>query len=143
MNVDEYNYVINELAKRNHPKNYLSNNRYAYHHDKFSLTSDSKYKILRDNEMKTHNFVPTYDKWCLFCNTGCKTIYFCSKKCQLAAWSIHKNHCKRDQFMLCSFCGSETPDSKCESCPVKFCTCCKDKIYKEYDCNYFASAFNS
>lgn len=50
-------------------ENYNSNNRFAYY---FDLTKDfhldtTAEKYL-DLDTKVYNFVPTYDKWCLYCN---------------------------------------------------------------------------
>lgn len=142
-------------------KSYLTNNYCAYKYD----AGEDYY-----GELKLENFVPTYDKWCLGCTdvykpatkkcSKCKSVYFCSKECQLKCWPIHKKHCKRDLFTLCITCGRLDPKIKCSdcelpnvdncfsgSCPVKFCSEeCKDKIFamhKEHDCEYFSKTFGS
>lgn len=138
-------------------ENYNSNNRFAYY---FDLTKDfpldtTAEKYL-DLDTKVYNFVPTYDKWCLYCNKKnvtkrcvCKTIYFCGKECQKNAWPYHKKHCSRDQFTLCCTCGTKTlPLSiKCEKCPVKFCSLdCKNRIYENhltFDCENFQRLFEN
>ena len=61
---------------------YLTNNRFAYKYDR-----DNK---IPEDEMKIFNFVPTYDKWCLYCDSKdcllrcskCKYVFFCNKECQ-------------------------------------------------------------
>ena len=128
---------------------YLSNNRFAYYFDR-SLQGDEVYL---QQETKHMNFVPTYDKWCLFCNdknakyrcTGCKTIYFCDKKCQKKAWVIHKNHCSRNQFILCCACGNNDIKIKCKDCPVMYCSKdCKnsfEEMHKDYDCDNFKKLY--
>lgn len=128
---------------------YLSNNRYAYYAD----ISDEK---MRCTEVKVYNFVPTYDKWCLYCNnhnakmrcTRCKTIYFCNIECQKRAWSVHKKHCGRDQFILCCYCGvinKNVPSVKCDKCPVRYCSQeCYNKLHtahKDFDCDTFCALF--
>jgi len=125
---------------------YISNNRFAY------LKDSKKMKEL-ELEYKAYNFVPTYDKWCLYCEyknaemscPGCKTVYFCNETCKQNAWPVHKNHCGRDQFILCSTCGAKEPKLKCENCPVKFCSeNCRSIImapHYEYDCRVFNKFF--
>ena len=123
---------------------YQTNNNFAY---KFDTQTDY------ETELKLYNFVPTYDKWCLGCTnknanfkcSDCKAVYFCGKECQKKCWRIHKKHCKRNLFALCSTCGSKTTVLKCDKCPVKFCSIeCKNKIYKDhldFDCKYFHETF--
>ena len=123
---------------------YLSNNNFAYKYD----TNDNY-----ENELKIYNFVPTYDKWCLRCLdrdarykcSDCKAVYFCGRECQRKCWKVHKKHCKRNLFSLCSTCGSDNITLKCDKCPVKFCSDkCKNQIYgdhKEFDCEYFHKTF--
>lgn len=128
-------------------KCYMTNNRFAY---KYDANGEIPY-----DEMKTYNFVPTYDPWCLYCDkkgcskkcSSCKCIYFCDDTCQKKAWPIHKKHCKRDLFILCLTCGSSNinPELNCKNCPVKYCSeSCKndlDKMHIEYDCAYFSKTF--
>ena len=128
---------------------------------------DNRYQYLTDNyiaykidankdfseDLRFMNFVPIYDMWCLYCDnkcatkrcTKCKSVFFCDKNCQTNAWSIHKQHCGRDLFTLCSLCGKQNPKLKCDKCPVKFCDeKCKSQIYaphKEFDCDYFSKTF--
>ena len=122
---------------------YLTNNRFAYLKD--IKSNDVEF------EMKYYNFVPTYDKWCLYCNKkdvnlrcgNCKFIYYCDKECQKKSWNIHKKHCNRDLFILCATCGFNDIKLKCDDCPVKFCSEeCKDRLmksHKEYgDCKKFS-----
>lgn len=122
---------------------YQTNNRFAY---KFDVSNS-----IPDDELKTDNFVPTYDKWCLYCDnksarfkcSRCKFVYFCSKSCQKKSWKIHKKHCGRDLFILCIYCGSENPTIKCEKegCKVKYCSLkCKNEIHRAHldcDCDNF------
>lgn len=122
---------------------YLTNNYFAYQYD--SKTDFKK-------NIKIFNFVPTYDKWCLYCNgeaklrcIQCKSVYFCNKDCQRRTYSIHKKHCGRDLFTICCNCGKQTIALKCDKCPVRFCSeKCKKEIlqtHKDYDCNYFNKTF--
>lgn len=116
---------------------YKTNNNFAYKYDK----GESYW-----SEMKTENYVPSYDHWCLACPSRaarqrcskCKSVYFCDEKCQRAAWKIHKKHCGRNLFQICIVCGKDGV-MKCENCPVKFCSeVCKKRIYKlhrEIDCD--------
>lgn len=137
---------------------YACNNRYAYYADKYDVDKDESSFLLRDGELKVHNFVPTYDKWCLYCNKKgvkahcgrCKTVYFCDRSCQEKAWYIHRRHCGRDQFVLCAHCGTHLSDQssggvKCDRCPVRFCSVqCMVLIlaaHKEFDCETFATLF--
>jgi hypothetical protein len=131
---------------------YLSNNNFAYMYD-----AEKDYS----SELKTENFVPTYDPWCLNCSNKsatkrcsvCRSVYFCNKECQVNAWSIHKKHCKRDLFTLCITCGKQGAAIACDDldkksrCPVKFCSAtCKDAIYSQHrdmDCNYFSDTFGN
>ena len=120
---------------------YLTNNRFAY---KFERD-----KKIPEDEMKYFNFVPTYDKWCLFCDrkgctsicSKCKYVYFCDQKCQRKSWKIHKTHCNRDLFGLCIACGSNNIKIKCptEKCKINYCSeTCKNSIHEMhllYDCN--------
>lgn len=118
---------------------YATNNRYAYKYDN---------KDDPDSEMKITNFVPTYDKWCLFCDnkncslrcSKCKYVFFCNKDCQKKSWKIHKKHCGRDLFTLCITCGVKNTEIKCESknCKAGYCSeKCKKMIHNDhlfYDC---------
>lgn len=126
-------------------KCYKTNNNFAY---KFDTNSDY------DSEMKVYNFVPTYDKWCINCSNkdakyrcgGCKSVYFCSQKCQKGSWNIHKKHCGKNIFAYCITCCNSTNNVlKCPNCPVRFCgNKCKDNIYSahcEFDCDYFKKTF--
>lgn len=127
---------------------YFSNNRYAYNYD----IGDSK-RI--GEETKIYNFVPTYDKWCLYCNkkgvelrcSKCKAIYFCNQECQIKAWPIHKKHCDRDLFQVCAGCGIGLTLMKiqCGKCPVKYCSEeCKNRLHSahiEFDCEHFQRMF--
>ena len=121
---------------------YKTNNRFAYIQDLTGIPPES--------EAKHYNFVPSYDKWCLYCDAKnckvrcsiCKFVYYCNDNCQKKSWEIHKNHCKRDLFCVCIMCGKDEPKIKCDSCPVKFCDDnCKNQIYSEhkaYDCDTFS-----
>ena len=109
---------LSSIEKQNlYPKCYLTNNNIAYKY----VTKD-----IPDSELKIYNFVPTYDKWCLGCPSKnatkkcskCKSVYFCDKKCQEKCWKVHKKHCKRDLFTICSLCGKDNPKIKCDDCPV-------------------------
>ena len=127
-------------------KSYLTNNNFAYKYD-----TDGDWM----SELKTDNFVPTYDHWCLACNnkdaskrcSRCKSVYFCDRDCQIKAWKIHRPHCGRDLFTLCCHCGDHGT-IKCPDCPVKFCSVsCKASIirsHKEFgDCAEFANMVNN
>ena len=120
---------------------YPTNNRFAYKYDR-----DNK---IPEDELKCYNFVPTYDKWCLYCDnkfcslscSQCKFVYFCDKECQRKSWKIHKTHCKRNLFTLCITCGSTDIKIKCENCNVHYCSNkCKNDLHSahiDYDCNTF------
>jgi hypothetical protein len=169
----EYQNILKLLESKSdvlHQACYASNNTYAYYSDIGNETN-------RKSDQKSYNFVPTYDKWCLFCYNknaksrclGCKTVYFCDKECQKSAWKVHKNHCGRNQFVVCATCGildtnmtigkmTETISFqptlvktsllqfKCDKCPVSWCSQkCKDRIYnqhKDIDCNNFVKLFS-
>lgn len=164
----DYKKTKELIAKLNHPKVYATNNRYAYLWDRYQQTRSEEDRQLAEAEMKMHNFVPTYDKWCLHCQrrgctmkcSGCKSVYFCDRECQAKAWSIHLRHCKRDQFCLCIACGAPMPPStpasdasaavtegprRCTECPVGYCSSkCYASIaapHKEIDCPHFARLF--
>lgn len=137
---------IPEIGHLFHEKCYLTNNRYAYKFDRD--------QIFPVDELKTDNFVPTYDKWCLNCDkkgckyrcVNCKSVYFCGEECQIKSYGIHKKHCERDLFILCASCGCSEPKMKCDNCPVKWCSeICKNKMYSphvEYkDCEFFHDVF--
>ena len=174
MNSDlEYQSLRQKVIDECGPNCYQSDNYYAYEYDKhlLNITSSVQHDSIEDiyktstkslyKFSKYTNFVPCYDKWCLNCGSncsrrcsGCKSVFFCSKKCQKVSWHIHQKHCSRDLFKLCIQCGQDLksiPNSimpdlpACDSCPVKFCSnTCKDKIYKqhvEYDCSYFTKVF--
>jgi hypothetical protein len=170
---DEYQNLIKLVEDKSdelHRACYASNNTYAYY-------SDIGNEKNKKSDGKLYNFVPTYDKWCLYCYNknaksrclGCKTVYFCNRDCQKAAWKIHKNHCGRNQFIVCATCGVPDTDTtftemtekfimqpmlvktsflnfKCDKCPVSWCSQeCKDKIYsqhKDIDCNNFSKLFS-
>lgn len=123
---------------------YLTNNRFAYKND---LNNKIPY-----DELKIYNFVPTYDKWCLFCDkqeakfrcSNCKFVFFCNTNCQKKAWKIHKKHCERNLFSLCIMCGKNDVQIKCDNkCGVGYCSeNCKIKIdseHDDFDCDYFLS----
>ena len=142
---------------------YLSNNNFAYKWDikdnlpsRTSTTRSLATPVEWKSDMKTGNFVPTYDTWCLYCNnhyaksrcSRCHAVYFCDRQCQQKAWPIHKKHCGRDLFLICITCGSsDSVDTflKCSECPVKFCSqICKSKLFKahkDFDCTYFQKVF--
>ena len=109
-----------------HRSCYATNNNYAYKFDKHLQDDETNFM----GELKHSNFVPSYDPWCLNCGnmeakkicSGCKSVYFCDKKCQAACWPIHKTHCDRDLFTICCNCGASKPSIKCPGCPVKFCS---------------------
>jgi len=125
---------------------YLSNNRFAYQFDRYGKG--------HDDEIKVYNFVPTYDKWCLYCDkkecnlrcSNCKTIYFCNKECQSSAWKIHKKHCNRNQFILCIQCGNPDIKIKCDKCPVMYCSDkCKSEMHQlhlDFDCVFFSKLYS-
>ena len=115
---------------------------------------NNSFKIYQNS--KIFNFVPTYDKWCLYCDnrncekkcSKCKSVYFCNEHCQKKTWKIHKKHCGRNLFSNCITCGKNIVSKdyeKCFNCPVKFCCSkCKDRILKDHcdiDCKYFAETF--
>jgi hypothetical protein len=125
---------------------YITNNNFAYKYDAGENP---------DRELKSFNFVPTYDHICLACLkrnaketcSKCKSVFFCDKECKKKCQKIHKKHCERDLFCLCIMCGNPDVKYKCEFCPAKFCSdMCKDKIYaphREIDCNYFHKTFGT
>lgn len=128
-----------------HGKCYRTNNNYAH---KFDTKNDP------DSEIKIFNFVPTYDHWCINCPnkdagyrcSGCKSVYFCSRKCQKEAWNVHKKHCGKNIFGFCITCCTQTGvEHKCPNCPARFCgKKCKDDLFtahREYDCEYFKKTF--
>lgn len=143
----EYQDLLTKISKDEHITKscYQTNNRFAYLYDR-----DNKFPM---SESKCYNFVPTYDPWCLACDnkcctlrcSGCKFIYFCDKECQKKAWLIHKQHCKRDLFIICILCGKDNPQLQCDSCPVKYCNnICKSQIevaHKDYDCDTFSKIY--
>ena len=121
----------------------------------FAYRADSGKDLLRD--YKLYNFVPVYDKWCLYCDKkdvkmrcqGCSAVFFCDKECQKKAWPIHKKHCGRKLFAICIACGNPNCETlfSCDSCPVKYC--CQDckrivhSQHKEFDCEYFSKTFGN
>ncbi len=143
---------------------YNTDNNFAYKRDSLVNKSGGRWK----EDIKIFNFAPTYDKWCLACGkkkktalsagdgikvkrcAGCRSVYFCSDKCQRDAWPVHKKHCGRNLFQICITCGV-SPDKcpcvfiGCDKCPVKFCSKkCMDQLmnaHKEFDCDYFAKTF--
>lgn len=139
--------------------NYLTSNYYAYCWEDHKQNQHcEKRKQRLKEELKSYNFVPTYDEWCLCCArsgakyrcSACKSVYFCNQVCQKLAWNIHKNHCKRDTFIACCLCGTSVSGKnsviKCEDCPVYFCsTKCYDEIHKMHkdsgDCRNFGQTF--
>lgn len=143
----EYERLLKQVQEDKGLQNacYASNNAYAYY-----FVFQDKEGIAR--ETKIQNFVPTYDKWCLYCNKrgvskrclGCKTIYFCNRECQIAAWPIHAKHCGRNLFENCATCAAPA-SIKCNKCPVSWCSeNCKNKIFQphcDYDCDNFARLF--
>jgi len=141
-------------------KCYKVDNNCAYKHDVYQKTGKDSDKNQLMNFVKLYNFVPTYDKWCLYCDnrdshkrcSKCRSVYFCSIECQKKAWPVHKLHCGRNLFVLCATCGQELHGSylikdslSCDTCPVKFCSEeCKTNLYsshKEIDCDYFSKIF--
>lgn len=139
---------------------YVSDNNFAYKKDLYdSNPSPENFKQMYADSKGT-NFVPTYDKWCLYCGNKsagnrcaqCKHVYFCDAECQKKAWPIHKKHCKRNLFMNCATCGSRLKEAiisnelfSCDKCPVKWCSIeCKNEIFiahKEFDCKTFHKMF--
>jgi len=132
---------------------YKTDNNFAYKYELCKIEPTTENIKSLENDMKMYNFVPTYDKWCLYCDNkdakkkcACHSVYFCNKECQQKAWFIHKNHCKRNLFTICILCGNPNPKIKCDKCPVKFCDDqCKQKIIKPHidiDCEHFQKNFN-
>lgn len=126
-------------------KCYKTNNNFAY---KYDTNGDC------DSEIKIFNFVPTYDPWCLNCSNKaskyrcnrCKSVFFCSEKCQKETWLVHKKHCGKNIFACCIVCCKPTDIThKCSECPVRFCSnSCRDKLYSthcEFDCKHFNKTF--
>ena len=133
-------FLLDNLKSPQHLKKcYDADNNFAYKFD-----THTNY----DLHLKCFNFVPTYDTWCVVCDkknctlrcSKCKSVYFCNKECQKKAWSVHKKHCGRNLFTICSACGKSNPQLKCNNCPVKFCDeKCKRDIYGnhcEFDCEH-------
>ncbi len=123
---------------------YAADNVYAYRKD----CGQSLHDVI-----KVYNFIPVYDKWCLYCNKkdvklrcgGCRSVFFCSVECQRKCWPIHKHHCGRYLFNNCIKCGKPNPTLECDKCPVKYCDrICKEhieKAHKEFDCKYLSETF--
>ena len=138
-----------EVVRKVHYPNYNCDNYYAYDFD----TESKRMNLM----IKITNFFPNRNKWCLFCNehdvvkmcSGCKTVRFCNRDCQLKAWKVHKKHCSRDLFKICSSCGKDIDEKesiKCDDCPIKYCSeDCKSKIIESHkesgDCKYFTGIF--
>lgn len=135
---------------------YAADNNFAYKMDVYERdpTPENKKRVVADSKM--FNFVPTYDRWCLWCDKRsgvtkrcgqCHSVYFCSTDCQRKAWPVHKNHCGRDLFSLCAKCGGKTTAewSCCDACPVKWCSDeCRGEmlqVHKEYDCDHLRKQF--
>jgi hypothetical protein len=153
MSNERTKYILEDL-KVYYPVLCQVDNNFAYNY-----SQGNKYKIFENS--KHCNFVPTYDKWCLYCDdrekekkkcSRCKSVFFCDEKCQRNAWKIHKQHCGRDLFQHCIQCGVSITEyhktqswHKCERCPVKFCSeKCRGQIYnqhREFDCDYFSETF--
>ena len=153
---DPVSRMRQQMLAINHPILCKVDNNFAYHY-----CLGNKYKIFENS--KCFNFVPTYDKWCLYCDdrsestpklkcSRCKSVFFCDTTCQRKAWKIHKKHCGQDLFKHCITCGKEILEehqgkvwSKCDKCPVKFCSAkCHKELYashQEFDCDYFAKTF--
>ena len=49
-------------------KCYKCDNNFAYKYDYYLKNNTLSNKKKYVNNMKIYNFVPTYDKWCLFCD---------------------------------------------------------------------------
>lgn len=131
LSADQLTDFYEKLRRYHHPYCYQSNNNYAYFSDLKEIENSPLIQERLELESKDTNFVPTYDKWCLYCDnkgakkrcTRCRSVYFCDRKCQQKAWPIHKKHCGRDLFQLCISCGQSVTKSslKCKKCPVRFC----------------------
>jgi hypothetical protein len=133
---------------------YATDNNYAYKMDFYRKSpTNSNFKRVCGYS-KGINFVPTYDKYCLFCDSktatkrcsGCYHVYFCNAECQKKAWPIHKQHCKRSMFINCASCAKLlTEKIKCDGCPVNWCSeQCKARlidVHKEKDCTNFSNLF--
>ena len=151
-NTDHHKRMM-EMTSKLHPIVYRADNYFAYN-------IDTKNDLKICNNAKSFNFVPTYDKWCLYCDdrnaenkkkcSKCKAVFFCNITCQKKSWKIHKKHCGRDLFGQCISCGIPVIQGrnvyfKCPDCPVKFCSLtCKNNLYKahqDFDCKYFAETF--
>lgn len=138
-----------ELSIRLSGNCYDTNNNFAYFFD-----TEDKTRAIK--ELKSINFVPSYDHLCLFCGkkdsefrcSGCNSVFFCSQACQKKSWKIHRIHCKRNLFCICATCGSKTIPLKCKNCPVRYCSeKCEEILCKQHveykDCEHFARMFSS
>ena len=134
---------------------WVTDNVFAYNVEMFKKTEDEKYNDRAYMFVKSMNFAPSYDKWCLVCwkegstkRCGkCRSVHYCSSECASKAWPVHKEHCGRDLFTVCINCGSSETELKCDRCPVKFCSQeCKEAIgalHVEYDCDHFSKTFTA
>jgi hypothetical protein len=142
-------------------RSYRADNYMAYYVDLHKDTNRGVRSIFM--YMKTINFVPCLDRWCLGCGkkavsqrcSKCKSVYFCSRQCQKDCWPIHKRHCGRSLFDNCATCGEalkyvcDESDKgkhiKCPNCPIRFCNAeCKDAIYEPHvgsDCEELSKRF--
>lgn len=138
--------TYSEIFELNKNILYKVDNNFAY---KYETNIDRS-----KEDLKLSNFVPTYDRWCIYCGKKnvdyrcgrCKSVYFCDQDCQKQAHRIHKNHCNRNLFCVCICCGSDQVLLKCEKCPAKYCSnSCRNEIeqtHKEFDCKYFSKTFS-
>lgn len=79
--------LFNDNKSHIHNACYATNNRFAYI---YNISDESENQRL-EIETKLYNYVPCYDKWCLYCDnkydvnlkcSKCKTVYFCDINCQ-------------------------------------------------------------
>lgn len=134
-----------------------SNNPYVI---ECCILTDLSYAWRSDTERSTirfdkyFNFRPSEDKLCIVCDkpdaqflcSKCKSIRFCSKKCQKIAWKVHKTRCGFNLFTICINCGDDNPKYQCRYCPVKYCKeeCISGlhDLHMEHDCVNYRKKFS-
>ena len=145
-----------DVYERNAPVCYEVDNNFAYKVDVYNANPTPANKQRAVADCKMFNFIPTYDRWCLWCDkridvtkrcSKCHSVFFCNIECQRKAWPIHKHHCGRNLFVRCAKCGKKLGGEaiECGQCPVVWCShdCRAEMIqmHLEVDCEHLQKLF--